>query len=100
MNDKTTPVLGEKPKPVTYEFPWLEIRDFISVHITRKMAEQNMMIGEKLLEAGDPNATAEQVANVRAMHDQMERVEIELNRKIEAKLTANEGKGPRLIMPH
>jgi hypothetical protein len=94
------PVLGQEASKLPFEFPWHEIRDFLSIHISRKMAEQNMMVGEKMLEMKDPNASKEAVANVRKMHDQLQNIEIALNAKIEAKLTAIEGRGPRLILPH
>jgi hypothetical protein len=99
MNDKEIPVLSNQPTPPPFEFPWREMRDFIAVFSNRLAAERDVAVGEAMLKAKHPDATEEQVANVRRKVAEMEQLERILNHNIEQRLIAIEGNGPRIVIP-
>lgn len=105
MNDNAIPTLTDQVSaPAKLEFPWPELRDFVSCNISLMLAQQNCMIGEQMIER-ETNPAAREVAvqqleRVRAMRDNLNAQVQALNAKIEVKLAALESKGPRLILPH
>lgn len=80
------------------EFPWPEMRDFISVLISKMLAQQNLMVGEKMLDAKAAGITEEQVNNVRDTFKHLEMTTQQINQVIEQKLLQWEGKAPKLLI--
>lgn len=97
------PVLTDQIQPPPYDFPWQEIRDFISTSVSLMLAQQNHMIGSQMV-AKETNenkrkALVEQLLGVGRVRDQLNLQTQALNDIIEKKLQEFEGKRPRLILP-
>lgn len=98
LTDATNPLPAMMP-PRAYEFPWPEMRDFVSLNISMMMTQQSLMVGEKMLEAGAPNVNEEAIAAVRKQLRMLtEQLQL-CNARVEQAVIAFEGKGPRLILP-
>lgn len=85
--------------PRAYEFPWPEMRDFISLNISLMQSQQSLMVGEQMLAADAPGVTEERVAEVRKQVRMLtEQLQL-CNARVEQGILALEGRGPRLILP-
>lgn len=71
-----------------YDFPWPEIRDFISVLISQKLAEQSALIGQNMLDQQAPGVTEEGVEAVRVKVAELTAYTQHLNQLIEKTFTA------------
>lgn len=85
--------------PAAYEFPWPAIRDFVSIHTSLMLAQQNLMIGEQMLAAGHPSVNEAALQQIRDKVRELTQIVHATNARVEAGIIAFEGKGPRLILP-
>lgn len=85
--------------PRAYEFPWPEVRDFISTQISVMLGQQQLMVGEQLLAAGAPHVTEERLNAIRTQVRDLTDLLQKINAKIENGIMEFEAKKPRLILP-
>lgn len=94
------PLRSLVPPPAQPElkFPWPEVRDFISTMVSGMLAQQNLMIGESMQKAGDPNATDERLSNLREMTRKLDEQLNDLNAAVETKLRQIESGRQKIIL--